>query len=97
MIMNKNDVVEKLAGRGYTKKAAKVALNDVIDVITEMIVEGEQVKLTGFGTFMVKDTKDKGSIDLQTRERIVIPGHRVPRFFPSVVLRRAVREGFTRE
>ena len=96
-MLKRKDVVEKLAERGYTKKAADIAVGDILEIITEAMADGEDVQFYGFGTFIVREVADKNALDLQTHEMIVIPGHKVPRFAPGTNLRRCVREGVVRE
>lgn len=91
------DFIEKLAEKGYTKKDAKYILKDFLDVLTDVMVCGEGVRFHGFGTFRVADVKGREMVDMQTKERILIPGHRVAKFTPGESLRRTVKEGFIRE
>lgn len=96
-MLKRNDIIERLALNGYTKKDAGVILDDVIKIITEALVEGESVQIHGFGTFDVKKYKPRETVDLQTKERIVIPAYRTPKFTAGKLLKRAVKEGFIRE
>jgi len=61
------------------------------------LVEGESVQIHGFGTFDVKECKPRETVDLQTKERIVIPAYKAPKFTAGKLLKRAVKEGFIRE
>lgn len=56
--MNKTELIDELASRGdITKTAAETALNTLTEVITSALDAGEEVKITGFGTFKPKDVK----------------------------------------
>lgn len=96
-MLKRNDFIEKLAEKGYTKKSAGMIIDDVILTITEALVAGEDVMLHGFGTFYVKEMADRSTVDLTTKERIVIPGHKSPKFTPGEYLKRSVREGVIRD
>lgn len=96
-MLKRNDIIERLALKGYTKKDAGVIIDDVIKIITEAMVEGESVQLHGFGTFDVKEFKPRETVDLKTKERIVIPAYKAPKFTAGKLLKRAVKEGFIRE
>lgn len=96
-MLKKGDLVNMLANRGYTKGDARTALNDIITAITEALVDGEDVQIHGFGTFSVKQMSERESIDYQSKERIVVPGHKIVKFLPSIYLRRVVKEGIIRE
>ena len=95
--MKRNDIIERLAQKGYTKKSANLIIDDVISVISEALVEGESVQFHGFGTFYVKDVVPRETNDLQSKQRITIPGHKAPKFTPGEPLKRWVREGIIRE
>lgn len=91
------EFVELLAKKGYTKKDAKQIVDDFIVTLMECMAAGDEIHFHGFGTFSVIEVDDRESVDMQTQERIVIPGHSVPKFSAGKSLRRAVRDGFVRE
>lgn len=96
-MLKRNDIIDRLALNGYTKKDAGIILDDVIKIITEALVEGESVQIHGFGTFDTKEYQPRETVDLQTKERIVIPAYKAPKFTAGKLLKRAVKEGFIRE
>ena len=96
-MLNKTDFIARLAGKGYTKKDAECIVNDFLDTLCEAMVEGETVQFYGFGTFAVRNSADREAIDMKTKERILIPGHKAPKFTPGKLLKRAVKEGIIRE
>ena len=53
--MNKLQLTEAVAEKasGLTKKQAAEAVSAVIDAITEALVAGDDVKITGFGSFEI--------------------------------------------
>lgn len=96
-MLKRNDIIERLALKGYTKKDAGVILDDLVSTITEALVDGESVQIHGFGMFDVKEYKPRETVDLQTKERIIIPSYKAPKFTAGKLLKRAVKEGFIRE
>ena len=96
-MLKRNDLIERLAQKGYTKKDAGVILDDLVLTITEALVNGESVQIHGFGTFDIKECAPRETVDLQTKERIVIPSYKAPKFTAGKLLKRAVKEGFIRE
>lgn len=96
-MLKRNDIIERLAMRGYTKKDAGIILDDLVRMIMEALVTGESVQIHGFGTFEVKECASRSTVDLQTKERIVIPAYKAPKFTAGKLLKRAVKEGFIRE
>ena len=52
--MNKNDLIQHLSDRtGLAKHDAAKAVDGVFDVITDTLKAGDEVRLTGFGVFVV--------------------------------------------
>ena len=96
-MLKREDIVERMAAKGFTKKDARLAIDLVFDTITELMVEGEEVMIHGFGIFGVKNVVSHESIDCRTGERITIPAHNAPKFKPGVALKRYVLEGIIRE
>ena len=94
--MKRIDFVNLLAEKGYTKKDADRIITDVFDTLTQALVDGESVQLHGFVTFSVRDSAPRESVDVKTKERIVIPGHRAPRFMPGKFLKKSIKEGIMR-
>ena len=93
--MNKKELISKLAeAMGTTKKAAEEALDAVTTVITEALVEGQDVKITGFGTFSAVEVAERtGVIQMGDRkgETYTTPAHRSPKFKPASSLKEAVK------
>src|ERR1700744_6647480 len=55
MRMNKMDLIEHVAGEmEMSRAAANRAVDTIIDGITRALKKGEEVRITGFGTFTVK-------------------------------------------
>ena len=54
--MNKVEFIAAVAEKaGTTKKDATVAVNAVLETITETLAKGESIQFVGFGSFNVKD------------------------------------------
>lgn len=96
-MLTKDDVVYRLAEMGYTKKDAMIAVNDILWVVTDALANGDSVQFHGFGTFDAKDVAARETIDIRSKERIVIPPYKAPKFTAGKQLKRAVKEGFARE
>ena len=63
---------------GLNHRQAEKAVNAVMDVITESLANGEKVALTGFGTFDVKERKERTGINPLTKKAINIPASKTP-------------------
>lgn len=95
-MLKRNDIIERLMLKGYTKKDAGTILNDVFDVITEALIKEESVQIYGFGTFEVKNIASRETVDFN-KDRIIIPSYRAPKFTAGDRLKRAIKEGFVRD
>jgi DNA-binding protein HU-beta len=89
--MNKGDLVNEVAKVVSTKKQAQAALNCVMSSITRALKKGEDVTLTGFGTFKVVNRKARKGRNPYTGEEIKIKATKVPKFTPGKALKESVK------
>lgn len=75
-----------------TKKECEKFVNAVLDSITTCLVDGESIKFTGFGTFEVRERKEKTCMNPQTKETMVIPKSKSPAFKAGKSLKEAVKD-----
>ena len=62
--MNKAELVEAVSGKtGTTKKKTGNVLDAVTETITDTLSQGEKVTLIGFGTFQVRQRKEKKGVN----------------------------------
>ncbi len=96
-MLQKDDFIERLSKKGYTKHDAGVIMGDFIRTLEEALVNGESVMFRGFGTFEIRDRVERTSINPQTKAPIVIPSYRTAHFTPGKLLKREIKEGIIRE
>ena len=90
---SKADIINKIAEKGgLSRKDAKDAVEHVLDSISSYLQSGEKVQLTGFGTFEVRERKERSGVRPGTTERITIPASKYPAFKPGKVLKDAVSD-----
>lgn len=90
--MTKADIAQKIASvLGTSKADGERAISTVIDEITRSLKSGQDVALTGFGTFTVSNRKPRQGVNPQTGAKIQIPAMRVPKFKSGKALKEAVR------
>ena len=90
--MNKTELVEMVAEKaGMTKKDSENAVAAVLDGITDTMVKGEKVLLVGFGTFEVRERKEREGRNPSTGETIKIAAQKVPAFKPGKALKDQVK------
>ena len=79
--MNKNDLVSKVSDEtGLSKSDSAKAVDSVIETITSELKSGGDVRLVGFGTFLVTKRKATTGRNPQTGAEIKIPAANVPKF-----------------
>ena len=89
--MNKQELIDNIAGSAYiTKAAAGRALDSVIDSITNSLKKDDSVVLVGFGTFSVRSRAARTGRNPQTGEEIQIAAAKVPAFKSGKALKDAV-------
>jgi nucleoid DNA-binding protein len=89
--MNKGDLINEVAKIVTTKKAAQEAVDCVLSSITKTLKKGEDVSLTGFGTFKVVKRKARKGRNPFTGEEIKIKATKAPKFSPGKALKDAVK------
>lgn len=89
--MNKSEFIKSLAEKTeMTQKDAARALDAMVDTIKETLAKGDKVQIIGFGSFEVRDRKERKVISPATKEEIVVPATKVPAFKPGKSLKEAV-------
>lgn len=89
--MNKTELIAAVAAKtGLTKKDAEKVVNATIDSITESLVNGDKVNVSGFGIFEVKAREARVGRNPRTKETIQIPATKLPAFKASKTLKDAI-------
>ena len=79
--MNKNDLVNKVSDEtGLSKTDSAKAVDSVFDVIMGELKNGGDIRLVGFGTFLVTKRKATTGRNPQTGAAMHIPASKVPGF-----------------
>ena len=73
-------------------KSLKI-INYITALIAKEVKEDQTVKISGFGSFVPKNLKDKNGRNPRTGEKIVIPAYRAIKFRASSALKKEVKEG----
>lgn len=92
-MIQRDDFIERLAAKGYTKKDAATIMDDFIKTLEEALVDGESVMFRGFGTFEIRERAARESRAPRTKELITIPAYKTPHFAAGKLLKRKVKEG----
>ncbi len=86
--MKKAELIAAVAAKtGLTKKDAECVINATFETITENMVKGDKVQVSGFGIFEVKAREARIGRNPRTKESIQIPATRLPAFKASKTLK----------
>ncbi|MSQ14229.1 MAG: HU family DNA-binding protein [Dehalococcoidia bacterium] len=93
--MRKSDLVASVATTmGSTRSSAEDSLNAVLDTLRISLAKGDRVVLTGFGTFEVRQVKERKVRPIRggsAGKTITVPAHRRVGFSAGAELATAVR------
>jgi DNA-binding protein HU-beta len=86
--MKKAELIAAMAAKADMKKTdAQKALDAFIEVVSEELVAGEKVQLTGFGTFEVAERAAREGRNPQSGETMMIAASKSPKFKAGKVLK----------
>jgi DNA-binding protein HU-beta len=92
MTVTKSNLAKNLAQRtGLSQTQANKIVNTVFDLIGNALVQGEEVRITGFGTFRTSETKARSGRNPRTGQQIRIPPSKRASFLAGSQLVEAVR------
>ena len=79
--MNKTELIEEIAQRTDSSKGeAQRYIESFEEVVAGALRSGEEIQITGFGRFYVREQKAREGVNPQTKEKMRIPASRVPAF-----------------
>ena len=89
--MNKTQLIERIAeGAGMAESQAQRYFAAFEQVVTEALKSGEEVRITGFGKFSVRERKAREGRNPQTGEKMKIAASKVPTFSAGRALKEAI-------
>jgi len=91
MSLTKADIADRLFDEvGLNKREAKEFVDAFFETIRNALEDGDNVKLSGFGNFQLRDKKQRPGRNPKTGEEIPISARRVVTFRPGQKLRARV-------
>jgi len=91
LTMKKKELIERIAEEaGVSKSDAQKHFEAFEEVVTEALKAGDEVQITGFGKFSVKERKAREGRNPQTGQKMKIAAQKVPAFSAGNVLKEAV-------
>jgi len=90
--MTKSELIEIVSNRQdqITRYEAEVVINSVFQAISDALANGNRVELRGFGSFSIRERRDRMGRNPKTGESVYVPSKVVPHFKPGKELRERV-------
>lgn len=89
--MTKADIATRIQQElGLTLSESKELLESFLSTMKDVLESGESLKISGFGSFVVKQKKARKGRNPQTCETITLKARRIISFKPSSVLRKNI-------
>ena len=68
---------------GFSKKVSESLFDDILDQIVENLIKYKKLKITNFGTFIIKNKKSRPGYNFKTKQKKIISERSVVLFKPS--------------
>ena len=91
MSVTKANIVDSICNRsGYSKTQSFALMESILETIKMTLESGEDVLISGFGKFCVKEKKQRRGRNPQTGDDMKIGARRIITFRCSIVLRERI-------
>ena len=82
--LTKKDIVNAVYMQiGFSKKISENLLEDILNTLMENLIKKKIVKISNFGTFLIKEKNERVGRNPKTKESKIISSRRVVLFRPS--------------
>jgi len=89
--MTKAELAEKAYEKvGFSRQQSVEIIETVLAIIKETLDQGEKVKISGFGKFVVRSKHERRGRNPHTKQEVTITARRVVTFKASQILKAAV-------
>ena len=79
--LTKKDIIEVVAKKAnLTNKAAREAIQALLNTVRDSLKRGEKVVLTGFGTFSIRTRQQRVGRNPKTGAKITLAARKAPGF-----------------
>ena len=82
--LTKKDIVNAVYMQiGFSKKISDNLIDDIFECIAENLIKHKKLKISKFGSFIIKNKKSRPGINFKTKEKKMISKRSVILFKPS--------------
>ena len=91
--MTKAEIIARIYEEGgFSNKQATDVVEATFEIIKSCLEKGENVKISGFGSFVVRSKNPRRGRNPKTGEEIIIKGRRVLTFKASTILKETINK-----
>lgn len=92
MALTKNDIVTSVNELGFTKKKSVEIIETLLEIMKSTLEKGEDVLISGFGKFCVKQKKQRRGRNPATGDDLILKERKVVTFKCSGKLRDKIND-----
>ncbi len=93
MSVTKAEIIARIYEKvGFSKNQATDIVEATFEIIKSCLEKGENVKISGFGRFVVRSKNPRRGRNPKTGEEIIIKGRRVLTFKASPILKETINK-----
>ena len=93
--LNMQDIIDLLVAKnGISKEEAEKFIVELFNLIEKGLSTDELIKIKDLGTFRLTPIQERESVDVNTKEKIVIPAHKRVSFISAPLLKSTVNKPF---
>ena len=82
--MTKAEIVTEIAAKtGIEKQVVMQVIEGMMETIKTSMINGEEVFLRGFGSFIIKHRAEKTARNISKNTTMIVPAHNIPAFIPA--------------
>ena len=90
--MNKKELISKISIENNIEATkTEEVVNAIFSTIVDELKAGEDVKIPGFGTFVVKTRKLRTAVIPNTNKKVIVPEYKVAGFKPAKAFKEKVK------
>lgn len=91
--MKKSEIVSNIEKKTGLEKEEVISVVDAfIQEIKENLEKGKNVYFRGFGSFIIKERKEKIARNIKKNTTLIVPAHNIPAFKPSEKFKKKIKE-----
>ena len=68
---------------GFSKKISENLFDDIFDILVENLIKYKKIKISNFGTFVIRDKKSRPGYNFSAKKKKIILERSVVLFKPS--------------